>query len=166
MPLLPLAILAWPLLEIAGFIVVGSHIGVLATIGLILATAVTGAILLRVQGFGAMTRIREAAARNQSPAREIIHGAMIMLAGILLLVPGFVTDILGVLLFLPPVRELAWRLLKDRIVEMPLGEGGFQAGFGSAGRRGRGRVIDLDASDYSTDDNRNDPPRPTIDHRP
>lgn len=161
MPLVPLALLAWPLLEIAGFIVVGTHIGVLATIGLILATAVAGAMLLRIQGFGAMTRIREAAARDQSPAREIIHGAMIMLAGILLLVPGFVTDILGILLFLPPVRELAWRLLKDRIVEMPLGEGGL----GAAGRRGRGRVIDLDASDYSTGEGRNGQP-PTIDHRP
>jgi UPF0716 protein FxsA len=165
MPLLPLAILAWPLVEIAGFIVVGSQIGVLATIGLIVATAIVGAILLRVQGFGAMTRIRQAAARDQSPAREIIHGAMIMLAGILLLIPGFLTDLLGILLFLPPVRELAWRLLKDRIVEMPLGEGGFAAGFRS-GRGGRARVIDLDASDYSTDDGPDEPPRPTIDHRP
>lgn len=162
MPLLPILILAWPLIEIAGFVVVGSHIGVLATIGLVLATTVLGAALLRVQGFGALARIQEASARGQSPARDLVHGAMIMLAGILLVLPGFVSDILGLLLFIPAIRELGWRLVKDRIVAVDLGGGGFSAGFGGT-RRG-GRTIDLDASDYSASD-RDGPSGPSIDHR-
>jgi len=159
MPLLPIIILAWPLVEIAGFVVVGSQIGVLATIGLVLATTILGGVLLRVQGFGALTRIREASEQGQSPARDLVHGAMIMLAGILLVLPGFVSDLVGLLLFIPAVREFGWRLVKERIVAAD--GSGFSAGFG--GMR-RGRTIDLDASDYSSSGN-DEPPRPTIDHR-
>jgi UPF0716 protein FxsA len=128
---------------------------------------VLGAILLRVQGFGAMTRARAELAAGGDPSRELADAAMILLAGILLLIPGFVTDIAGLLLFLPPVRHLAWRFVSRRIVVSTAGFGDFgQAGFGQAGfgragfgRRGRDRTIDLDAEEYSRDNNGSASPR-------
>src|SRR5258707_1065244 len=114
--LLPLFLLALPLLEIAGFVVVGRQVGALATVGLVLASSVAGAMLLRHQGFGVMARVRAEMDAGRDPSRQLAHGAMIVLAAILLIIPGFITDILGILLFLPPVRDLAWRKLKGRIV--------------------------------------------------
>ena len=122
----PLFILALPLIEIAVFVVVGGKIGVLSTIALVILSGVAGSMLLRIQGFGALNRIRAELDAGRDPGRELAHGAMIMLAGMLLLIPGFVTDIIGLLLFLPPVRDLAWRFLKRRIVV----SGSFSAGFG------------------------------------
>ena len=113
-PVIPIFILALPLIEIAGFVVVGRQIGVLPTLGLVVATGILGAILLRIQGFGVMTRIRKETQAGRDPSREVAHGVMVLLAGVLLLIPGFVTDIIGLLLFLPPVRDLAWRYLRRR----------------------------------------------------
>jgi UPF0716 protein FxsA len=144
--LLPLFLLALPLLEIAGFVIVGRQVGALATVGLVMASSVAGALLLRYQGFGVMTRVRAEMDAGRDPSRQLAHGAMIVLAAILLIIPGFITDIFGILLFLPPVRDLAWRLLKGRIV--------LATGFGPAGFRARQRdkTIDLDDSDYSRGD--------------
>lgn len=141
--LLPLFVLALPLLEIAGFVVVGRQIGALATVGLVLASAVAGGLLLRHQGFGVMARVRAEMEAGHDPSRQLAHGAMIVLAAVLLIIPGFITDIFGILLFLPPVRDFAWRRLKGRIVmATSFGGGGFRA-------RERGKVIDLDDDDYS-----------------
>ncbi len=143
-PIIPLFLLVLPLLEIAGFVVVGRQIGVLATLGLIVATGIAGAMLMRFQGFGVMTRIRRDIEAGRDPGRELAHGIMILLAGFLLLIPGFLTDILGILLFVPKVRDLGWRFLKSRV--------NFATDFstmGGFGRRGRGRTIDLDPDDYS-----------------
>lgn len=146
--LLPLFILALPLLEIAGFVVVGRQVGALATVGLVLASSIAGALLLRYQGFGVMTRVRAEMDAGRDPSRQLAHGAMIVLAAILLIIPGFLTDIFGILLLLPPVRDLAWRRLKGRIVmATSFGSGGFRA-------RPRDKTIDLDDSDYSRGDER------------
>lgn len=139
-----LAILALPFLEIAGFIVVGGWIGVLPTIGLVLLAIVAGVVLVRAQGSGAVNRIRTSAAAGAVPGRDLAHGAMIMLAGILLIIPGFITDIAGLLLFVPPVRDLVWRLVGSRITIV--------TNFGPFGGRGPGRdgeTIDLDEDEYS-----------------
>ncbi|WP_352936768.1 FxsA family protein [Mesorhizobium sp. M0938] len=144
--LLPLFILALPLLEIAGFVVVGRQVGALATVGLVLASSIAGAMLLRYQGFGVMARVRAEMDAGHDPSRQLAHGAMIVLAAILLIIPGFITDIFGILLFLPPVRDLAWRLLKGRIVlATNFGTGGYRA-------KPRDKTIDLDDSDYSRGD--------------
>lgn len=153
-PLLPLFVLALPLLEIAGFVVVGRQIGALATVGLVLASSVAGIMLLRHQGFGVMARVRGEMDAGRDPSRQLAHGAMIVLAAILLIIPGFITDIFGLLLFLPPVRDFAWKRLKGRIV--------LASGFGGGGFRGRerGRTIDLDDDDFSrADDHGDDHPR-------
>lgn len=105
--LLPFLIFLVPILEIATFVVVGSHIGVLATLLLVMATSVAGAALLRIQGLGTLARIRAQVDRGALPDRELAHGAMIFVAGLLLLMPGFLTDVVGLLLFIPPVRDAA-----------------------------------------------------------
>lgn len=149
-PLLPLFIVALPFIEIAGFVIVGDEIGVLATLALVIAAAVLGAMLLRIQGFGVMTRIRREVEAGRDPSGEVAKGVMVLLAGILLLIPGFFTDIVGLLLFLPPVREFAWRLLKKRVVvsSARFGHGGFSAGGTRPGPQGS--TIDLDADEYSS----------------
>jgi UPF0716 protein FxsA len=143
---LPLIFLLLPLVEIAGFVVVGRQIGVLWTIALVIAAALAGAALLRHQGLGVMNRIRAEMEAGRDPGREMAHGAMIVLAAVLLLIPGFVTDIFGLLLFIPPVRELAWRFLRRRV---DLRTEFFSAG-GVRNGRGRGRTIDLGEEDYSS----------------
>ena len=87
--LIPIALIALPLLEIATFVAVGSQIGVLATVGLVILTTVLGGALLRIQGFGVLGRIREEVEAGRTPGRELAHGVMIVLAGVLLLLPGF-----------------------------------------------------------------------------
>lgn len=134
--------------------VVGSRIGVMATIGLVLATTALGIVLLRVQGLGTLHRIRAVTEAGEVPDRELVHGLMILLAGLLLIPPGFVTDAAGLLLFVPFLRELAWRFLRGRILVVA------RAG----APRGPGRVVDLDTDEYSRTPPsrgpaRNDPPR-------
>lgn len=146
-PVIPLFILALPFIEIAGFVIVGSQIGVLATLALVIAAAVLGALLLRVQGFGVMARVRKELDAGQDPSRELANGAMILVAGILLLIPGFFTDIIGLLLFAPPVRALAWRFLKSRVIISAAGFNGFRQAGPRSGMRGK--TIDLDEDEYS-----------------
>lgn len=147
--LLPFLLLIVPILEIAVFVVVGGQIGVLPTIGLVLATAITGAFLLRREGFRVLTAIRADMDAGRMPARTLGEGAMVLAAGLLLLTPGFVTDTLGVLLFLPPVRRAIWRAISKRLVVVqtgPLRPGGSRPG-----------VVDLDPSDFVRRDVSNRP---------
>lgn len=152
---IPFLLLAVPLAEIAVFVLVGGQIGVLATLGLVLVTAVAGTILLRIQGFGVLDRIRRTLEADQIPGREMVHGVMIMIAGILLLTPGFVTDLCGFLLFVPAIRDIGWRFVRDRIVVQSV-----QARHRGPGPASRGPTIDLDEDDYST--TRRDPNSPWI----
>lgn len=159
-PLLVLILL--PLVEIAGFAFVGGLIGVLPTVALVIATTILGGVLLRVQGIGVLGRIQEAVNSGGTAGRELVHGLMIAIAGVLLVIPGFFTDLLGLLLFVPPVRELVWRFLKRRVVIVgAAGHGAGRAGF----RPGGPRTIDLDSDDFSRDDDR-DRPRLPPDDRP
>jgi UPF0716 protein FxsA len=152
--LLPLLVLALPLAEIASFVVVGSKIGALATIGLVLASTVAGSLLIRHQGFGVMNKVRAEMDAGRDPSSHLAHGAMMVFAAILLIVPGFITSILGLLFLLPPVRDLAWRHLKKRVAVM--------ADFRTAGfhPRQRGTTIDLDNEDYTRREARPDDQSP------
>jgi UPF0716 protein FxsA len=141
--LLPAFVFALPLMEIAGFVLVGRHIGALATVGLVLLSGIVGMALLRYQGFGVMRRARAEMAAGRDPSAQLAHGVMILAAAFLLIVPGFLSDIVGLLLFVPPVRDLAWRLLKHRFLVVT----SFRGGFGAS--RERGPTIDLDAEDFS-----------------
>jgi UPF0716 protein FxsA len=144
-----LLVAALPLLEIAGFVVVGGALGVLPTLALVIATSIAGSLLLRIQGFGTLSRIRRMLETGGDPGREVAHGVMIMAAGILLIIPGFVTDLLGVLLFLPPVRDLAWRAFSRTatVSRAQRRTRGFDPGAASPGEAAR--TIDLHEGDYS-----------------
>jgi UPF0716 protein FxsA len=149
--LIPFALIVIPIAEIAAFITIGGEIGVLPTLGLVLVTAIIGTALLRWQGIGILNRIRAETDAGRVPGRDLVHGAMILVAGVLLLTPGFVTDTLGFLLFVPAIRDAAWNFLKTRITVVASntvfksGEKGPQR----PGPGGRGPVVDLDAGDYS-----------------
>ena len=99
-----------PILEIALFIKVGGAIGLTPTLAIVILTAVAGTALMRLQGMQALARLQESLERGGDPVGPIAHGALILVAGILLLTPGFFTDTLGLLLLVPPVRTrlIAW----------------------------------------------------------
>lgn len=141
-----LLLLLWPLVEIAGFVIVGREVGVLSTVALVIAMSILGAALLRYQGFGVLNRIRQDMEAGRNPGRELAHGAMILVAGFLLLLPGFVSDIVGLALFIPPIRDLAWRFLSRNADFSTVVVSG---NFGGRGRRGK--TIDLDEDDYRKD---------------
>lgn len=160
--LVPFLLLAVPIAEIAVFIAVGGQIGILWTFALILLTAVLGSILLRIQGFQIINRLREETNAGRIPGRELGDGAMILVAGVLLLTPGFVTDTLGFLLFFPPFRAVIWKFLSSRIrIITPQGHGQgqgrgngpFARSGGPGGNAGYYRneegVVDLDPEDFS-----------------
>lgn len=143
-----------PVLEISGFILVGQYIGLLPTLGLILLTAAIGSVLLRVQGLSILQRLAEENNAGRLPARELVHGGMVVLAGILLLTPGFVTDTIGFLLFVPAIRDATWSFLKTR-VKFTFASSSFQTRYEEHPDQNRTRptkgVIDLDEDDYHRD---------------
>jgi UPF0716 protein FxsA len=98
-----------PLAELAAIIVVGKTIGVLATLLLLLGFSLAGAWLAKRQGMVAWRRFQLALAEGRVPTREVADGAMVLLAGALLLIPGFLTDVLGLLLLIPVSRALLRR---------------------------------------------------------
>lgn len=146
----PLLFIALPFVEIAAFILVGREIGVLATLGLTIATTVLGAVLLRAQGFGLLQRITAETKAGRVPGRELVHGVMILLAGMLLIMPGFVTDTLGLLLFIPSLRDIGWRLLRSRLTIVTAGVAGKRHHHADPrGRPADERVIDLEDDEFS-----------------
>jgi UPF0716 protein FxsA len=106
-----LILIGVPLLELFVFIEVGQAIGWLLAVVLLLGTSVLGAQLMRIQGRSAIERVSLAVSERRAPAHAAINGALGLLGGLLLVLPGFVTDVLGVLLVLPPTRAQARRWL-------------------------------------------------------
>jgi UPF0716 protein FxsA len=100
-----LLFVGWLVAEIAIFAEVGQAIGWFAAILLTLVTAAVGSVLLRVQGFTAMNRFLAAAEKGESPMGAVLDGMGIFAAGMLLVLPGFISDVLGLLLFIPPLRR-------------------------------------------------------------
>jgi UPF0716 protein FxsA len=96
-----------PIAEIALFIYVGGRIGLLSTLVVIVLTAIVGSALVARQGAEAIAQVQTAFFQARFPSKELAHGAMIVVAGAFLVTPGFLTDALGFLLLVPPVREAA-----------------------------------------------------------
>jgi len=104
-----------PLLELYLLIEVGSEIGALPTIALSIFTAVLGGLLVRMQGFSVLFRVQSSLDRREVPALELLEGALLLVVGLALLLPGFITDAVGFLLLVPPLRRwLIVRWLKAR----------------------------------------------------
>lgn len=106
-------ILAWPLLEIGLFVVVGGWIGLWATLAWVVLSAVLGVGLIRWQGMGALREVRGGG--GLSALQPMAHGALIMLSGMLLILPGFFTDFLGLVLLVPWVRTGLIAMLAARV---------------------------------------------------
>jgi len=104
-----------PLLEIWLFILLGGFIGAYPTLFVILLTAILGTFLVKTQGINVLKEIQSKFNGLENPTEPIVHGAMILFAGALLLTPGFFTDSVGFLLLLPKVRKAAFFWLKNKV---------------------------------------------------
>ena len=113
-----LVVLIIPFAEIYLLLQVGSIIGALPTIFLVVFTAALGAWLLRQQGFATFQKFQENLAQGMIPAYEMIEGPIILLGGILLLTPGFITDVLGFACLIPPLRKkIAQYVIEHHLVQ-------------------------------------------------
>ena len=114
--------IALPIIELFLLIKIGGVIGFLPTIALVILTAVIGSQLVRRQGLTVLSRIRESQARGEMPALPMLDGAALLLAGFMLLTPGFLSDALGFVLLVPGLRQkIARRLLSRVVIMQPAG---------------------------------------------
>ena len=109
------AFIAVPILEIAVFIQAGEHLGLWPTLATIVLTAMIGTALLRHQGLAILARARESIEKNTFPAAEVFDGLCLLVAGALLITPGFITDGAGFLLFVPALRAFLRRTFMRRL---------------------------------------------------
>lgn len=183
-PVLFILFVAVPVAEIALFIQAGELIGLWPTIGLVFLTAAVGTTLMRMQGLATLRRAQDQLNRGEAPVREVFDGACLLVGGVLLLTPGFLTDTLGLLLLLPPVRTLVlgWfaGLVRRGTVNVSVsgsgfGGGGFEGGgFGPrpgarpGGRPGAGPGdIEGEYRDVTPDDETDPADKPRrLDHDP
>jgi UPF0716 protein FxsA len=106
-----LLLILWPFAELLVAILVARAIGVIEMLVLLIVTWPLGSWALRSQGRAAWARLSVAVAEGRPPGREVLDGALILIGGIFLIIPGFITDVLGAAMLLPPSRALARRLL-------------------------------------------------------
>ena len=111
-----IALVVVPIIEIALFIEVGGLIGLWPTIAIVILTAILGAALLRRQGLAALADVQERLRQGQDPREPLVHGLLILIAGIVLLTPGFFTDAVGFALLVPAIRSTLIRSIGRRIV--------------------------------------------------
>lgn len=152
LPLLLLLFVVVPLVELYVIIQVGQAIGALPTIALLVIDSILGSLLLRAQGRTVWRRFRAALAAGRPPARETVDGVLVIFGGTLMLAPGFVTDLFGILLLLPPSRAIARRgILRNARTRLFLG---FAGAAGAAQRRTR--------QDYDVDSTARDVDQPIL----
>lgn len=137
---LPFLLLSVPLVEIALFVLVGDVIGLWATLAATVAAAIVGLAMIRGQGIAAVQRLRPGAMSGEAiPLATIVRGAAMVMAGMLLLIPGFLTDLLGLSLLLPPVRRRLGEAIRRRVQPVGTKSGGYGADFSG------GPIIDSEA---------------------
>ena len=115
LPILVLLFIGVPFAELYVLLQVGHAIGVLNTLALLILVSVVGAWLAKREGLGVLRRMQAAVNAGRVPGTELIDGFLILLAAALMLTPGFLTDILAILLLLPPVRAVVRRELRRRL---------------------------------------------------
>lgn len=135
-----------PLIEIAFFVVIGQAIGLWPTLLGVLVTAVAGSLVLRIQGTALLKEIRQTMGQGMLPARALADAMLVAIAGVLLLTPGYFTDLLGILLLIPPVRGGIYAVLRSRMSVVSTGYGGY--GWRAEQRVPDGGTIDLDDEDW------------------
>jgi UPF0716 protein FxsA len=142
-----------PIAELAVIIQVGQSIGVWWTIAILIADSVLGSLLMRSQGRASWRRFSEALGTARIPAREVADGVMIIFGGALLLTPGFLTDIVGLLFLLPPTRALIRRVfLRQAMKRITVSMAGVQVPYGAR------RADDVEGTAVDVDQPRPQPP--------
>ncbi|MCR4378396.1 MAG: FxsA family protein [Rhodospirillales bacterium] len=142
-----------PIIEIGLFVQVGGAIGLWPTLLIVIVTGMVGIVLLRLQGLIALTRLQQSLERGEAPLEPIFDGFCLLAAGLLLLLPGFFTDSLGLILLLPPVRHLLRHLLARQVRV----QGHMHYSSSSSQHSGRTTIIDGEWQDVTDAD---DPSRP------
>lgn len=139
-----------PIVEMTVLIQVGSEIGALATVGLVFLTAIVGVTLIRKQGLETSLKAQEKMRRGELPASEVAEGLMLIFAGLCLLIPGFVTDAIGALLLIPPLRKLFAAGLIVKFISSMMARGNqWRGGPGYASQQ-EGDIIE---GEYANEDN-------------
>ena len=166
--LLLVALIGVPLIEIALFIEIGGLIGLWPTLALVVLTAMLGSWQLRAQGLATLNRGRQQLDLGQLPTRELFDGFCLVIAGALLLTPGFLTDIVGFALFVPAFRDWLRQVVASRMAtasETRVWVDGEEVRPGHHGHgpheQGRGTVIDGEYRDVSEPADDNEPPKGT-----
>jgi UPF0716 protein FxsA len=136
------AFLLIPLVEIGFFIVIGQAIGLWPTLAGVVLTALAGALLIRWQGLQVIADLRRTTARGELPGRQIADAMLIGLAGLLLLLPGYFSDLIGLVLLIPPVRAVIYRQLTRRFRVVPAAQ------WSKPDASRLGGTIDLDETDW------------------
>ena len=126
-----ISIILIPIVEIYLFIKIGTQIGAFNTISLIFLTAIIGIIYARYEGLNTLRSALSQIVKNESPVYEIISGASIAFASLLLIIPGFATDVIGFLLIFPLTRKLIFaiffkKIKKETSIKKPYIEGEFE----------------------------------------
>ncbi len=127
-----------PLIEIAVFIEIGGRVGLWPTLAMIFATAAIGTALLRHQGLSVLAAARGSVERGELPVQALLDGVCLVIAGALLLTPGFVTDLAGALLLIPPLRHF----LQARALRWIAAHGSFTATATMGATRGGGPIVE------------------------
>jgi UPF0716 protein FxsA len=142
-----LGLLALPIVEIALFIKVGQAIGLWPTLALVIGAALLGGALLRQQGLAVLMQLRGNVAAGKLPGQTIADAALIGVAAVLLILPGFLSDVVALLLLVPPIRRWIYKTLAGNFTVVQTT--GFRAQPQTEDARVKGPgVIDLDDEDY------------------
>jgi UPF0716 protein FxsA len=155
-----LAFLAMPILEIATFILVGQRIGVGPTLLLVLLAGFAGVMILRRLGLNALTKLNRTLRRENLSGEGLAGNFLIAVGAVLLIIPGFLTDIAALLLFLPPVRGLIWRRWAGSIQMKTYYTSSHSSHAPGGGSRGTGDFVDLSPEDFRR---AGDPDAPRLD---
>ncbi len=135
-----------PALELAILIKVGSNIGALNTIGMVIAIGIVGAALARYEGFRVLMKVQDSLQKGIMPSAELLDGAMVLAGGIALLTPGFITDVFGLFLLFPVTRAgIKWFLERQFQSMIARGQIIQFGSFGATNRRS-GSYDDIDVS--------------------
>jgi UPF0716 protein FxsA len=149
-----------PLLDVMLLVVLATQFGAVATVALVVLTALVGMLLVRAEGRHTLRKLESKVGAGEIPTDELLDGALLLVAGAMLLTPGLVTDLIGLVLVLPPTRYPVRVLLKRYVVTpyidakargMVTGSV-YTGGFPGAGETGGGRTVEVDESDYRFED--------------
>jgi UPF0716 protein FxsA len=155
-----------PIAELYVIVQISQEIGVITTLALLIGISLAGAWLLKREGMATWARLQQTLARGQMPTNEVTDGALILFGGALLLTPGFLTDVVGLVLLIPPTRALVKGAARKMFAGWARRRGGFATGAGGriyeAGVVRRSRKIEPDAGTTGTTGTKGTPTNPRL----